>query len=257
MAGNIGQALLLTTVAGLATGVGSIIAFFIKKPKTSYLSFSLGFSAGVMIFISFAELLSEAVAGAGKIWGFGGFFIGIVFIGIIDRLVPEVVNPHHVDVASYVSEAGTDEAIMKTGIPTALAIAIHNFPEGLVTFGTALTDVKLGAITAFAIAIHNIPEGVSVSVPIFYATGNRKKAFLWSFLSGATEPVGALVGFLLLMPFLTEKLLAPLLAVIAGIMVYISLDELIPMAHRYGHGHIAMFGVVLGMFIMALGLLMF
>ena len=190
---NIGQALILTTVAGFATSIGSIIAYFIKKPKMSYLSFSLGFSAGVMIFISFVELLPEALAGVGKIWGFIAFFIGILFIGLIDRLVPEAENPHHLDVSCYASDARTDKAIMRTGPFTALAIGIHNFPEGLVTLGATLTDVKLGMITAFA----------------------------------------------------------------AGIMVYISLDELIPTAHRYGHEHTVILGVALGVFIMALGLLMF
>jgi len=254
---NIGQALILTTAAGFATSIGSTIAYFIKKPKMSYLSFSLGFSAGVMIFISFVELLPEALAGVGKIWGFAVFFIGILFIGLIDRLVPEVANPHHLDVSCYVSDARTDQAIMRTGLLTALAIGIHNFPEGLVTLGATLTDVKLGMITAFAIAIHNIPEGISVSVPIFCATGNKNKAFIWSFLSGMTEPLGAIVGLFILMPFLSEGLLASLLAFAAGIMVYISLDELIPTAHRYGHEHTVILGVVLGMFIMALGLLMF
>jgi len=139
---------------------------------------------------------------------------------------------------------------------TALAIGIHNFPEGLATFATALTDVKLGVMIAIAIAIHNIPEGISVSVPIFYATGNKNKAFMYSFLSGITEPVGAIIGFSILMPFLSERLLTSLLAFIAGIMVYISIDELLPMAHRYGHSHAVILGVVFGMFIMALGLLM-
>jgi ZIP family zinc transporter len=139
---------------------------------------------------------------------------------------------------------------------TALAIAIHNFPEGLATFGTALNDVKLGILIAVAIAIHNIPEGISVSMPIFYATGNKNKAFVYSFLSGVAEPVGAIIGFLILMPFLSEGLLASLLAFVAGIMVYISIDELLPMAHRYGHSHTVVFGFILGMFIMALSLLM-
>ena len=140
------------------------------------------------------------------------------------------------------------------GLVTALAIGIHNFPEGLATFATALTDVKLGLM--IAIAIHNIPEGISVSVPIFYATGDKNKAFMYSFLSGITEPVGAIIGFSILMPFLSERLLTSLLAFIAGIMVYISIDELLPMAHRYGHSHAVILGVVFGMFIMALGLLM-
>ncbi len=145
---------------------------------------------------------------------------------------------------------------MRSGLFTALAIGIHNFPEGLATFGAALSDVKLGVLIAFAIAIHNIPEGISVSVPIFYATGDKKKAFTYSFLSGIAEPIGAVIGFLILQPFLSDGVIVALMAFVAGIMVYISLDELLPMAHQYGHSHMVIIGIILGMFIMALSLLM-
>lgn len=256
VSGNIGMALLLTTFAGLSTGIGSAIGYFIKKPKMIYLSFSLGFSAGVMIYISFMELLPKAVEDVGETWGVFGFFIGIIFIALIDMLIPKAENPHHFKELSDVKNVKTDKALLRTGIFTALAIGIHNFPEGLATFGTALSDVKLGVIIGLAIAIHNIPEGISVSVPIFYATGDRKKAFKYSFLSGIAEPVGAIIGFLILLPFLSEGLLAVLLAFVSGIMIYISLDELLPMAHRYGHSHTVIIGIVTGMFIMALSLLM-
>ena len=253
---NIGLALILTAVAGLSTGVGSAIAYFIKKPKMSYLSFSLGFSAGVMIYISFMELLPNALAGVGETWGITAFFSGIVLIGLIDILIPEAKNPHHYKEPSDIVEVGVDKPLLRTGLITALAIGIHNFPEGLATFGTALSNVKLGVIIALAIAIHNVPEGISVSVPIFYATGDKGKAFFYSFLSGLAEPVGAITGFLILMPFMSEGLLASLLAFISGIMVYISVDELLPMAHRYGHSHTVILGIILGMFVMALSLLM-
>jgi len=256
VSGNVGLALLLTALAGLSTGIGSAVAYFIKKPKMIYLSVTLGFSAGVMIYISFVELLPKALNGVGEILGVTTFFIGIIFIGVIDMVIPKEKNPHHYKELSDISEVKVDKNLMRMGLFTALAIGIHNFPEGLATFGTALSDVKLGAIIALAIAIHNIPEGISVSIPIFYATGNKNKAFIYSFLSGIAEPVGAVIGFLILLPFLSEGVLASLLAFIAGIMVYISLDELLPMAHRYGHGHMVIIGIVLGMFIMALSLLM-
>jgi len=254
---NIITALILTTIAGLSTGIGSIIAFFIRKPKMIYLSFGLGFSAGVMIYVSFAELLPNGVEGVGEVYGVISFFIGIIFIGLIDMLIPESENPHYYKELSDIVEVQEDTTLMRTGLFTALAIGIHNFPEGLATFGTAISDTKLGMIIALAIAIHNIPEGISVSVPIFYATGDRKKAFIYSFLSGIAEPVGAIIGFSILLPFLSEGLLSSLSAFIAGIMVYISMDELLPMAHRYGHSHTVIFGIVLGMFIMALSLLIF
>jgi len=146
--------------------------------------------------------------------------------------------------------------LMRTSVMTALAIGIHNFPEGLATFASALDDVHVGTFIAIAIAIHNIPEGIAVSMPLYYATGNKNKAFVYSFLSGVSEPVGAIIGYLVLMPFLTPGVLAGTLAFVAGIMIYISLDELLPMAHRYGHGHLVISGVMLGMLVMAVSLML-
>lgn len=254
--GNVGIALLLTLAAGLSTGIGSAIAYFIKRPKVVYLSFTLGLSAGVMIYVSFAELLPGAVETIGDGWGVLFFFLGIAFIGIVDLLVPEPENPHNLEGLDHPGSADEGHKLMRAGTMTALAIGIHNFPEGLATFASALSDAKLGVFIAIAIAIHNIPEGIAVSVPIFYATNNKNKAFVYSFLSGLSEPVGAMIGYLLLMPFLTPAVLAGTLALVAGIMIYISLDELLPMAHSYGHGHLVIVGIILGMLIMAVSLLM-
>ena len=247
-------AFLLTLLAGLSTGIGSLIAYFIKKPKTIYLSFSLGFSAGVMIYVSFVELLPRAVITVGQFTSVVVFFVGILVIALIDMMIPESRNPHHYKEMPDVLTVKVDKTLLRTGLFTALAIAIHNFPEGLSTFGTTLSDARLGVIIALAIAIHNIPEGISVSVPIFYATGDRKKAFRYSFLAGLAEPVGAVIGFVILLPFLSPALLSSLLAFVAGIMVYISIDELLPMAHRYGHSHTVILGFILGMALMAASL---
>jgi ZIP family zinc transporter len=247
-------AFLLTILAGLSTGIGSAIAYFIRKPRMIYLSFSLGFSAGVMLYVSFMELLPRAIVSIGQVTGVVAFFVGILFIALIDMLIPEERNPHHYKDIPNGSSYQVDEQLMRVGIITAFAIAIHNFPEGLTTFGTALSDEKLGIIIALAIAIHNIPEGISVSVPILYATKDRKKAFRYSFLAGLAEPVGAVIGFAILLPFLSTALLTSLLAFVAGIMVYISIDELLPMAHRYGYSHTVILGVIIGMVLMALSL---
>ena len=256
LSANLSVAFGLTVFAGLSTGIGSAIAYFIKKPRVTYLSFSLGLSAGVMIYISFMEFLPDALEAVGEFWGMAGFFIGIATIGIIDLLVPEPENPHHYEGLDAPTAARESNNLMRTGLLTALAIGIHNFPEGLATFTSTLSDVRLGIFIAIAIAIHNIPEGIAVSVPIFYATSNKNKAFFYSFLSGVSEPIGAVVGYLILLPFLTPTFLAAVLAFIAGVMVYISLDELLPMAHRYGHGHLVIAGIVSGMLIMAVSLLM-
>ena len=252
---NIGLALLLTTGAGISTGVGSAIAYFIKNPKMTYLAFSLGFSAGVMIYISFVELMPQATIVVGEVRSATAFFLGIVLIGLIDIMIPETQNPDHFKHPLAITESQPDDYLMRTGYLTALAIGMHNLPEGLATFGATLTNANLGVITAVAIAVHNIPEGISVSVPIFYATGNKNKAFFYSFCSDLTEPLGALIGYSILRPFLSATVLASLLSFIAGIMVYISLDQLLPAAQRYGCGHVTIIGVVLGMFVMALSLL--
>ena len=253
---NVWFALLLTTIAGLSTGIGSTIAYFIKKPKISYLCFSLGLSAGVMLYVSFIELLPDAFETVGEIVGLYAFFAGILVIGVIDLAIPEAENPHAFKGISSKRKGKTDKTLLRVGLLTALAVGIHNFPEGLATFGTALTDVKLGLLIAFAIAIHNIPEGISVSMPIYYATGDKKKAFFYSFMSGVAEPVAAVLGLLILIPILSAGVLAFLLAFVAGIMVYISVDELLPVAHQYGSGHCAIVGIVVGMLIMAVSLLL-
>jgi ZIP family zinc transporter len=254
--GNVAVALGLTLLAGLSTGIGSTIAYFIRRPKIVYLSFSLGLSAGVMVYVSFMELLPSASRSVGEPLSVLFFFIGIAFIGFVDLLVPEVENPHNFEGLEAPKNPDQTHALMRTSVMTAVAIGIHNFPEGLATFASAMNDVRLGLFIAIALAIHNIPEGIAVSMPIFYATGNKNKAFVYSFLSGISEPIGALIGYLLLMPFLTPVALAGTLAFVAGIMIYISLDELLPMAHSYGHGHLVISGVVLGMLVMAISLLM-
>jgi len=253
---NANLALLLTVFAGLSTGIGSTIAYFIKKPKLSHLSFLLGLSAGVMIYISFMELLPEAIKAVGQIPGLIAFFAGIAVIGLIDMLVPAVENPHHYEVFDDSNAPPHDKALMRIGLMTALAIGIHNVPEGIASFASGLSDIRLGVFIAIALAIHNVPEGIAVSVPIFYATGNKNKAFFYSFLSGLSEPAAALIAYLVLMPFLSQTVLAFLLAVVAGIMVYISLDELLPAAHHYGQSHLVIIGIVTGMLIMAVSLVM-
>jgi len=261
-------AFLLTTLAGLSTGIGSAIALFARTTNTKILSFSLGFSAGVMLYVSFVELFVDATEslvgvygeGAGEWWALASFFGGFVLIFLIDQLVPSYENPHEPraveDMDPEQAEARQKKSLERLGIFTALAIGIHNFPEGLATFAAAFSDIQLGISIAVAIAIHNIPEGISVAVPIMYATGSRKKAFWWSFASGVSEPLGALVGFLVLRQFFSETLFGVLFAAVAGIMVFISLDELLPTAKRYDTGHVAIYGVGLGMIVMAVSLLM-
>jgi ZIP family zinc transporter len=278
----------LTLFAGLATGVGSALAFFAKRTNTRFLSSALGFSAGVMIYVSMIEIFVKArdalTAAVGEPRGYWyttlAFFAGMLLIALIDKLVPSFENPHETheveemrstdaalagvqatmeEEASGRAVAPTDVkgALMRMGLLSALAIAIHNFPEGLATFTGALQDPALGLSIAVAIAIHNVPEGIAVSIPLYYATGSKRRAFLWSFLSGLSEPIGALVGYLLLSTFFNDMVFGLLFASVGGIMVYISLDQLLPTAEKYGEHHLAIYGLVAGMAVMALSLLLF
>jgi len=259
----------LTLFAGLSTGVGSLIALITRKTNHQFLAGALGFSAGVMIYVSFVEIFSKARnilstslgEKEGYIYATLAFFGGILLIGIIDRLVPSFDNPHEPkDVNDFSAEQAAEarrRKLLRMGLFSALAIGIHNFPEGMATFIAALNDPALGISIAVAIAIHNIPEGIAVSVPIYFATGSRRKAFILSFLSGLAEPVGAVAGYLLLAPYINEVVFGMLFASVAGIMVFISLDQLIPTAEKYGEHHIAVYGLIAGMGLMALSLLLF
>ena len=261
---NILIPLLLTLGAGLATGIGSAIAFFARRTNKRLLSFSLGLSGGVMIYVSFVELLGQAEAALAASWSartaqglaVAAFFAGILLIGIIDRLVPSFENPHEARTVEEMDRKPKNTRLMRMGVMTALAITIHNFPEGIATFTTALENRTLGVAIAAAVAIHNIPEGIAVSIPIFYATGNRGKAFRYSLLSGLAEPLGALLAWLVLTPFMSPTLMGCVLAGVAGIMVFISIDELLPAAREYGEAHVAIYGVVSGMAVMAASLLL-
>lgn len=289
-------ALGLTVFAGLATGIGSAIAFTAKRTNYRFLSIATGFSAGVMLYVSFVEIFIKGVDSLtesyGDYWGHwvnaASFFGGILLIGLVDNLIPAAENPHETHSEAETAplhdptapmpdfgagsgdgaqgthdHAGHHKKLMRMGLFTALAIAIHNFPEGLATFLAALQDPSVGVAIAIAIALHNIPEGISVSVPIFYATGNRKKAFILSFLSGLAEPVGAGIAYLILRLFvggeagaIPPQLMGILFGGVAGVMVYISLDELLPTSRAYGKGHDSLFGLVGGMAVMALSLLL-
>ncbi|MDD3695844.1 MAG: zinc transporter ZupT [Lentisphaeria bacterium] len=259
----------ITLFAGMSTGLGGLVVFFTNKDQHSgrFLSTSLGFSAGVMIYISLVEMMQLARVHLGASYGSikGGllallwFAAGLGMACLIDQLVPETENPHHVrssqdlDDAEHAS-AEEREKFGRAGTIFALAIAIHNFPEGLATLAGGLVDFKVGIGIAVAIALHNIPEGMAVAVPILYASGSRKKAFTYALLSGLAEPAGALVGLIVLRPILTPELLHSLFALVAGIMIYISFDELLPMAEKYGEHHIALAGLLAGMLFIGAGL---
>ncbi len=262
----------LTFFAGLSTSIGSAISFLCKTTNKKFLSAALGFSAGVMIYVSLVEIFPEALEllesgignGRAYIYTTFAFFAGMLLIALIDKFVPKSVNPHEpkdlnngtCEISEIDEKELEKDELMRTGLLSALAVALHNFPEGIATFISALIDPALGVSIAIAVAIHNVPEGIAVSVPIYYATGSKKKAFIYSALSGMTEPLGALFAYLILYRFINNTILGLLFALVAGIMVFISFDELLPTAEKYGNHHIATYGVFAGMFFMAISLML-
>lgn len=260
-------ALLLTLFAGLSTGIGGLLSMFQKRSSSRFLCVSLGFSAGVMIYLSFMEILTEALSyleryyspRQASVYSVLSFFLGIAIIALIDRFVPSRDNPHEIPNVMKIVNAPyhiSDEHLLRTGILSALAITIHNIPEGLVTFSSYLADPQIGISIAIAVAIHNIPEGIAVAVPIYFATGNRAKSLVIALLSGLSEMLGAVLGLLLFSVANVELMLGFVLASTAGVMIYISFDELLPTAERYGKHHLAIYGVLGGMGVMAVSLLL-
>jgi zinc transporter, ZIP family len=260
----------VTLFAGLATGIGSTIAFFAKTTNKGFFAVSMGFSAGVMIYLSFAEILpkakgyieSETGSVEAAAIAAGALIAGMVLMAVIDALVPSGANPHEntqvelLDTPqSTIEGVGVErERLLKMGVFLALAIAIHNFPEGLATFLLVLDDPQIGIALAVAVAMHNIPEGIAVSVPVYYATKSKVKAFRLSFLSGLAEPAGAVVGYLILASFLSDFVMGVLFAGVAGVMVFLAIDTLLPTARNSSRGHLTVYGFMLGMSVMALSL---
>ena len=244
------KALLLTSIAGLSTTIGSLLGLAFKRENSRFMSFVLGFTAGVMVGVSFFELLPTGFEEIGFVKASIAFIAGFIFIFAVDYLIPH----EYIGQKERISDK-TDKKLLRTGLFVALGIGIHNFPEGMATFYSSLMDIRVGIAIAIAIAIHNIPEGVAVSAPIYKATGSRGKAFLWSFLSGVVEPVGALLTAFVILPFLNSVILGYILSVIAGLMVFISIDELLPVSKSYGYSHLPIVSFIVGMVVMILSLI--
>ncbi len=251
--------LLITLFAGMSTLVGGFVTFFIKRDSLKALSVVLGFSAGVMIYISLSELMIEAnemlaefytTIGA-RGFAFGGFLLGMVVAILIDYFIPD-----HIE-SDFLNTQNKQHKIKRAGLITAIAVTMHNLPEGMATFLVSSQDLRLGIPVAVAIAIHNIPEGIAIALPIFHATGKKRLAILYSFLSGISEPIGGLLGVILLKTILPAQSIGIMTAAVAGIMVYLAFDTLLPLAREYGENHHVIIGIVSGMLIMGFGLIFF
>ena len=263
-------AFLVTLGAGLATAVGAAVGLFARHTNRQFLALALGFSAGVMIYVSFVEILPKAgdyiAQGVSDMTGAvttaGAFLAGLAGMAIMYRVIPDLEHPELTNPSTKLPGEEqpvlvADRMLFTAGLGVALAVTLHNFPEGMATFFLTLDDPQVGLSVALAIAIHHIPEGIAVVVPIYYATRNRSLAFGFGALSGLAEPLGAIIGYALLQPFITDYVLGVVFAAVAGIMVYISIDSLLPAARQYGNAQLAIYGMIAGMAVMAGSLVLF
>lgn len=252
--------LILTLFAGMSTLLGGFITFFIKRNNLNALSIGLGFSAGVMVYVSLSELVPNSEVMLQSYYGllgskamvFGGFLSGVLIAVLIDYFIPDHIEE---DFLGNTSKKQQRRKIKRAGLITALAVTLHNFPEGMATFLVSSQDLALGIPVAIAIAIHNIPEGIAIALPIFHATGRKRLAILYSFMSGISEPIGGLIGVVLLKTIMPEQSVGVMTAAIAGIMVYLSFDTLLPLAREYGENHHVIIGIIMGMLIMSFSLI--
>jgi len=246
-------ALLMSTLAGMSTLLGLLIIFITKGKSEKTLAASLGFAAGVMISVSFSDLLPQA---QNLLIAYGGNSLGVVLtvsfliVGILVAVSLDRFTPH--EEFNVKTHDKPHPNLFKVGFVSMLAITLHNFPEGIATFMAGLNDQSLGISIAVAITLHNVPEGISVALPIYYATDSVRRAFKYTFLSGMAEPFGALLAFLILRPFINDLVLGAIFALVAGIMIYISLEELIPSSRQYGYNNLALFSTFAGICLMPL-----
>jgi ZIP family zinc transporter len=255
---NVLVALGICAAAALSTVIGSLFVIFSKEPSPRLLAFGLAFAGGAMVYVSLVEIFWKAEQGFAALhdpktayaYATLAFFAGALLLILIDRSIP---NPH-----GAISSANGDQGhIKRVGLLAAFAITAHNLPEGLATFLATLENPVVGIPLAAAIAIHNIPEGVSIAIPVYYATNSKQKALLATCLSALAEPVGAIIGYLILAPFLSPMVFAVVFGMIAGAMVFLALDELLPTAKRYAQGHETVYGIVTGMAALAASLILF
>lgn len=244
-------AVVLAAAAGMSTVLGSFIVFFSGKKNEKLMTFCMGFAAGMMISVSLVEMFGLSVqilvrdigSASGSVLSAVFLMAGAALAMLIDKLLPH-------------EDAGEGEKkhndLLRLGTVSALALAVHNFPEGIATFMAGYSDRSLGLSVAAAIALHNIPEGIAVALPVYFGTNKKGKAFLYTLIAGLAEPIGGLLALLLLRPFMSDFLMAAIFAAAAGIMLYISFEELIPSSWQYGRGRLALFALFSGICIMPL-----
>ncbi len=256
-------AFLVCTAAASATMLGAFTILWTKGPNPRLLAFGLAFAGGAMVYVSLVEIFTKSHLAFLNIWpdkiaysaATFSFFVGMMALILLDYLLP---NPHlKLEARENNTHPHTHTHLKRVSFFATLAITAHNFPEGCATFFATLDHPNVGITLAIAIALHNIPEGVSIAIPVYFATGSKRTAFLATLMSAIAEPAGAIIGYTILAPFLSPLVYGVLFGFIAGAMVYLALDELLPTARRYARGHETVYGLVSGMMILAASLALF
>ncbi|WP_343711497.1 zinc transporter ZupT [Kosakonia radicincitans] len=244
--------LILTILAGAATFIGAILGVLGQKPSNRVLAFSLGFAAGIMLLISLMEMLPAALAteNMSPMLGYGMFVVGLLGYFALDRMLP---HAHPQDLMQG-TQRTFPRGLRRTAILLTMGISLHNFPEGIATYVTASNDLELGLGIAFAVALHNIPEGLAVAGPVYAATGSKRSAVFWAGISGLAEILGGVLAWLILGSLLSPVVMAAIMATVAGIMVALSVDELMPLAKEIDPNNNPSYGVLCGMSVMGLSL---
>ncbi len=262
-------ALVASALAGLATSVGGVLALSHRTLQRSWLAVALAFASGAMLVVSLVEMLPSGIESleqqlaprAAAAVGFGAFFAGIGIVLTIDRFLPESLNPNETEGREADLESdhlAQTRRLLRSGLLVALVLGLHNFPEGMATFLATYADPQLGATMTVAIAIHNVPEGIAVAAPVYAATRSRTTALVWATLSGLTEPVGGLIAAGLVAWVIPPAFFGVFYGVVAGMMVFLALDELLPGAWRYQTTkHQTVYGMLAGMAMVAVSLVLF
>lgn len=251
----------LTTIVGLTMGLGSLLSYLVKKTNKEFLSLSLSFSAGIMIYTAFMAILPEGIhlledglGEPGYYIALAAFFGGMFLTALVEKIVHKFGGHYHHHHGEGHHEHEHNHHTSNLGILSAIAIAIHNLPEGLAIYTTGLKDISLAIPIAIGVILHNIPLSIAITMPIFYATGSRKRGFLYSLIVGLCQPLGAVIGHLVLSNFLNDTLNGILFSIVGGIMIFISLDELLPISRQDDDHHLGIYVTILGMIVMALAM---
>lgn len=216
--------LLLSFIAGISTVLGSFFILFKIKKVGEFVVFSLSFSLGIMTLISFFDLIPSSYPVIINNYGILYGIIIFVLIFLLGYQSIKLINDRIKD---------NDSSLYKIGILSMISLVLHNFPEGIAVFIGALSNTSIGIKLCIAIMLHNIPEGIAISVPLYYSGVEKKRVFVYTLLSGLSEPIGALLAYFILKNFINELFLSMVLVFVSGLMISLALNDILKEVKKY------------------------